>query len=282
MSHASRFRIGSSTFFLLFAAGLLTALLVVPAGAVRAAVTFQLDAAPTSVEPGDTVVVDIEVPVAGDEFNGYDAILSFDAFRLEPLLPSPPSAGEGALFTEACGLRFLDVSDDGDSSKVRVSHVVLCAGLSLTGPGTVYTLSFIAKPVPGLAVIELTTGTQAYDAGFNVPTTWTDPVVITIGDVTAAPPARLRTPELDVVPNPFNPATEIRFELGAPSSARLEIFDVSGRRVRALHEGPLTAGLHRFRWDGRDMADRAVASGLYFARLHTRVGEARARLVLIR
>jgi len=51
---------------------------------------------------------------------------------------------------------------------------------------------------------------------------------------------------------------------------RLEIFDLSGRRVRTLTSGPARAGIQRATWDLRDTDGRAVRPGLYFARL--RVG----------
>lgn len=73
------------------------------------------------------------------------------------------------------------------------------------------------------------------------------------------------------VPNPFNPRTEIQFEIpgtaGAQVPVRLELFDVAGRRVRTLHVGPLAPGAHRMTWDGQDDRGMAVSSGTYFARL---------------
>jgi flagellar hook assembly protein FlgD len=47
----------------------------------------------------------------------------------------------------------------------------------------------------------------------------------------------------------------------------LSVFDVAGRRVRTLVDGWMRAGPHSSRWDGRDDGGRAVASGVYFARL---------------
>ncbi len=69
------------------------------------------------------------------------------------------------------------------------------------------------------------------------------------------------------VPNPFNPATEIRFTLPADQAVRLAVYDVSGRLVRTLVDETRLAGDHAARWDGTDRSGRAVASGTYFARL---------------
>jgi hypothetical protein len=69
-------------------------------------------------------------------------------------------------------------------------------------------------------------------------------------------------------PNPFNPRTEISFELGAPSSdVQLVLYDARGRRVRGLTAGDYPAGRHQVDWDGTDEQGRPVASGVYFARL---------------
>ena len=69
-------------------------------------------------------------------------------------------------------------------------------------------------------------------------------------------------------PNPFNPATVFRFTLAEDARVRLTVYDVRGRRVRTVLDGPLTAGAHdTHRWDGRDDRGRAATSGTYFYRL---------------
>jgi aminopeptidase N len=69
------------------------------------------------------------------------------------------------------------------------------------------------------------------------------------------------------VPNPFNPATEIRFTLPSDQAVRLAVYDVSGKLVKTLVDEVRPAGDNAFRWDGTDKSGRAVASGAYFARL---------------
>lgn len=65
-------------------------------------------------------------------------------------------------------------------------------------------------------------------------------------------------------PNPFNPLTTIRFELASTEPVTLEIFDATGRLVSTLVNRPLSAGVHRAEFDGRNSA-----SGIYFYRLTT-------------
>ncbi len=88
-------------------------------------------------------------------------------------------------------------------------------------------------------------------------------------DVSAAPGEDLpvATRLYPNVPNPFNPLTEIRFDLARSGRVQLDIFDLRGHRVRRLAGGELPAGSHVLRWDGRDDRDRSVSSGTYLYRL---------------
>ncbi len=87
-------------------------------------------------------------------------------------------------------------------------------------------------------------------------------------DPTAAPQAPGARLELGQNhPNPFNPSTEIQFELVSEGSTRLSIHDASGRRVRTLLDGRLAEGSHRVSWDGKDEGGIEQAAGLYFYRL---------------
>jgi hypothetical protein len=84
-------------------------------------------------------------------------------------------------------------------------------------------------------------------------------------------------------PNPFNPATTIRYGLSSRQEVRLDVFDVSGRRVRTLVGGKTReAGLHAVVFDGRDDAGRSLASGTYFYRLQADARTATRRMILIK
>ncbi len=83
-------------------------------------------------------------------------------------------------------------------------------------------------------------------------------------------------------PNPFNPSTAITFTLPAPGRANLIIYDITGRRVRELLSGPLTAGTHSVVWDGKDEHGSAVASGVYISRLTVGKFAATGKMLLVR
>ncbi len=77
----------------------------------------------------------------------------------------------------------------------------------------------------------------------------------------------LATHLLGNAPNPFNPQTAVAFSLARGGPVRIDVFDVRGRLVRRLVDGPLPAGPQSVAWDGRDDAGRDLASGTYVARL---------------
>jgi hypothetical protein len=68
------------------------------------------------------------------------------------------------------------------------------------------------------------------------------------------------------VPNPFNPVTEIAFELAADAHARLAVYDAAGHLVKVLVDEWRAAGPHRAVWQGMDAAGRKVAAGVYWCR----------------
>jgi hypothetical protein len=78
------------------------------------------------------------------------------------------------------------------------------------------------------------------------------------------PVPRVReTRMLSNVPNPFNPATELRFELARHGNTTLRIVDAAGRLIKHESLGVLDVGLHRVAWNGTDQAGNRVASGVY-------------------
>lgn len=66
------------------------------------------------------------------------------------------------------------------------------------------------------------------------------------------------------VPNPFNPATAIRYMLYEPGMVDLRIYDQLGREIAILTNEYQTAGSHENIWNGRDAGGNRVSSGMYF------------------
>ncbi len=84
-------------------------------------------------------------------------------------------------------------------------------------------------------------------------------------------------------PNPSGPRIRIRYELPAPASVTVAVYDVAGRRLRVLvDEVARTGGLHRVEWDGRDGDGRLVGAGVYLLELRGGDRRATGKLVLVR
>ncbi len=83
-------------------------------------------------------------------------------------------------------------------------------------------------------------------------------------------------------PNPFNASTLLRFSLGEDADAVLVIYDILGREVRRLVDGPMAAGRYTMAWDSRDEAGRLAASGVYFYALQTSARQYTGRMLLVR
>ena len=82
-------------------------------------------------------------------------------------------------------------------------------------------------------------------------------------------------------PNPFNSSTAIRYSLPAGADVTLTVFNLLGQKVVTLAQGPRDAGLHEVRWNGRDHAKRALASGVYLYTLRTDYRLLTRRLLLL-
>ena len=81
--------------------------------------------------------------------------------------------------------------------------------------------------------------------------------------VPGAPPARVT---LRVEPNPVRSDVRVSLSLPRAERVRLEVLDVSGRRVALLAEADLTAGTHPVRWDRATASGRRAPSGVYLVR----------------
>ena len=97
---------------------------------------------------------------------------------------------------------------------------------------------------------------------------------------TAASPAEFALAQNH--PNPFNAATTIPFQLAAPASVELALYNAAGQKIRTLFAGHLRTGRYRAQWDGRDDAGRMVASGTYFYRLYAGAYLATKQLILLK
>ena len=70
-------------------------------------------------------------------------------------------------------------------------------------------------------------------------------------------------------PNPFNPATTLRYDLPRQAKVTIRVYDVLGKLVATLVDGQKKAGSYTVQWNGRDDSGKTVPSGLYIAKMVT-------------
>ena len=67
---------------------------------------------------------------------------------------------------------------------------------------------------------------------------------------------------VSLYPNPFNPEVTIQVNVGEPGELNIDIFNLSGRRVKTLANSTIGVGSYSFKWDSSNNP-----SGMYFFKL---------------
>ena len=130
-------------------------------------------------------------------------------------------------------------------------------------------LDVVSVPITGLAVRGNTLFASRFDG------LWTWP----LANVASVPPP-VRAPRLGFAiagAQPVRDVVKFHFELPAAGRASIEVFDVTGRRVGPSVDGSFAAGLNEVAFDAR-----ALAPGVYHARLSAGAETRTARLVRVR
>jgi subtilisin family serine protease len=83
-------------------------------------------------------------------------------------------------------------------------------------------------------------------------------------------------------PNPFNPATTIRFMLAKQGPVTLTIFDILGREIVTLIDEVKLAGSHEIIWKGKNRHGSQVPTGIYFYRLKSDEGVISKKMLLVK
>jgi hypothetical protein len=240
-------------------------------------VTVALQPATQVVAPGADFDLLLEVTAAGSPFNAFDAIVGFDPAALTPVVLAPLSLQEGALMTGACGTRFHDFR--AGAARDTLTDVLLCANVSVTGPGTIYRLRFHASSTEQSTTVHLLPGLRFFDSGILIPSSGSD-AVVTIANTVGVSGPRGEGMQLALAPNPARGPVSIRID-GAPAGTQeLRVIDARGRRVRVIESGWLPAGARLRTWDGASQAGGRVPAGSYWIELRAGGRSVRARCVL--
>jgi len=233
------------------------------------------------VGAGSGFDVELRVTTAGSPFNAFEAVLQYDPAVLTFVPSAPTSLQQGSAMTGACASTFHLFQATGDS--LAMTSSLLCNGVSITGPGTIYKLHFIAANTPGAETTIHVRSSAFYDAGIRVtPVTALDDTIFIDNPVGIAPAAGAGSIALRAAPNPSAAGTTLLVESPASGEQSLLVQDVAGRIVRHLESGTFGSGARAVAWDRRDDAGRSVPPGVYLARFVTPAGMRQTRVVLLR
>lgn len=253
----------------------LAGVFVLSAHASSADVTLRFSPADTTVEVGSTTRLSIMCDDVID-LRTIEVFVEFD-----PTIVGSVSGGSGALYEDSGFSLF----DGFELTAPNVWHgycVVMGSTDYITTPGELFFWEFEGladgvSPITSVSVVLVMPGSV------QVPDLTLPPTTITVGNpLSAVPQVLLPKPELRCYPNPFNPRTEVSFELIRNDSVDLCVFDVTGRRVAELYHGETPSGLFSVSWDGCDNQGRVQPAGLYLFRLETSSAVSITKAVLVK
>ena len=81
-------------------------------------------------------------------------------------------------------------------------------------------------------------------------------------------------------PNPTAAGAMFRFSIAAPGPVKLDLYSVTGQRVRTIAEGTFQAGEHGVSWDGTGEDGRRLPPGVYFANLRANASSHTQRILV--
>jgi len=153
-----------------------------------------------------------------------------------------------------------------------------------------------------IKITDPATGAVVYDNQMGAPDTAIATMPITAGDVNVRLPnggrghLSVRAPAVEPAaqgfgfgfglaqnsPNPFRASTRVRFSLPQRSHVKLAVFDVAGREIATLAQGPWDAGSHSVTWMGTTDRGERARRGVYFVHLTSGLSSGEQRLTSVR
>jgi len=80
----------------------------------------------------------------------------------------------------------------------------------------------------------------------------------------------------DAYPNPFNPVTNIKYQLSKAARINITIFDIKGQQIEVLQDKEQSAGTYGITWDAG-----SKASGIYFVRMESQTGFNQTKKIML-
>ena len=83
-------------------------------------------------------------------------------------------------------------------------------------------------------------------------------------------------------PNPFNPITQIDFDIAKNQHVKIEVFNIRGQKIKTLINDTFEAGSHKITWNGTDDHGREMSSGIYFYQMTTNDSTQTRKMLLMK
>ena len=234
---------------------------VVPAGSklaitpqrpgVNADTEMTLDLAGEKVLVGEEISVTVSMANA-KQLNGFGLELTYDADKFEFVSAVPA----GADLLKSQGDETPLFKSWPEEGRISVVNAIIDAG-SVSGEGALVTFTFkVLREFEDNARFEIAQGV-VFDAD-----QLQNPVV-SLGalDVQSTPTEFALHQNF---PNPFNPQTNIPYDLAESGDVALRIYNLLGQEVRTLVRERQQAGRYTVQWSGMDDRGVSVSSGIYF------------------
>jgi hypothetical protein len=214
--------------------------------------------------------VDVSAQTISIELENSSPVYVVDLFLAD--------APDGIVVTDVTAVgRFNGTIDGGQTGEqedgtARVLAYDLANGIA-AGSGEIVKVSYDIRMNTGLTgdVITWINSVFSGDAGLNpIPSSGNGFAILeanlSVDEKTEIPVKFALHP---AYPNPFNPMTNIRYDLPQASYVDLRIFDLNGREVRTLAKGFDHAGTKTVIWDAKDNHGQSVSAGVYIYRLES-------------
>jgi hypothetical protein len=187
------------------------------------------------------------------------------------------SAGEDQLigFSEPVILDGSGSSDpDGAIASYQWSQIS-GTSVALSSPNEA-TTTFTSPAEENILVFALSVTDELGDAD-------SDTVSVLVQNTTTSVDENLIPKELKLFgnyPNPFNPNTEIMFQVLKQTEISLIIYNVAGQSVWTKNLGQKEKGLYRVSWKGETTIGQPAVSGIYFYRINVDSGHLIGKMLL--
>jgi aminopeptidase N len=168
-----------------------------------------------------------------------------------------------------------NLSQDNSSGAPAVFHMPVEVRVSWSGGNATFRYAVDSSPQTNV----FTVGGQPTSVSFD-PNNWILEQHNTQVCVAEGPSASYRTTLRLAGANPAVGPVRLAYELASAATARIDIYDGSGRLARTLLDGQRQAGNYSATWDRRGNDGSRVSAGAYFCRLSTGSESRTIRLVL--